>query len=56
MGPFTWRPPFPEALRRKVAVNPRDFFAKLKRRKVYKVAIVYAVIAWVEKFFVLTCI
>jgi len=26
-------------------VNPRDFFAKLKRRKVYKVAIVYAVIA-----------
>jgi hypothetical protein len=32
-------------------VNPLDFFAKLKRRKVYKVAIAYAVIAWVENFF-----
>jgi TolB-like protein/tetratricopeptide (TPR) repeat protein len=27
-------------------VNPRDFFAELKRRNVYKVAIAYAVIAW----------
>src|SRR5437016_5479354 len=54
MGSFAWRPPFPEALRREVAVNPRDFFAKLKRRKVYKVAIVYPVIAWVENFFALT--
>ncbi len=54
MGPFAWRPPFPETLRRET-VNPRDFFAKLKQRKVYKVAIVYAVIAWVENFFALTC-
>jgi TolB-like protein len=27
-------------------VNPKDFFAELKRRNVYKVAIAYAVIAW----------
>src|SRR5512140_2630672 len=28
------------------AVNPRDLFAELKRRNVYKVAIAYAVVAW----------
>jgi TolB-like protein/lipopolysaccharide biosynthesis regulator YciM len=27
-------------------VNPRDFFAELKRRKVYSVAVTYAVIGW----------
>ena len=27
-------------------VNPRNFFAELKRRNVYKVAIAYAVVAW----------
>jgi TolB-like protein/Tfp pilus assembly protein PilF len=27
-------------------VNPREFFAELKRRNVYKVAIAYAVVAW----------
>jgi len=27
-------------------VNPKRFFAELKRRNVYKVAIAYAVIAW----------
>jgi hypothetical protein len=27
-------------------VNPRTFFSELKRRNVYKVAIAYAVIAW----------
>jgi len=27
-------------------VNPRNFFAELKRRNVYKVAVAYAVIAW----------
>jgi hypothetical protein len=32
-------------------MNPRDFSVELKRRKVYKVAIAYAVIAWVENFF-----
>jgi TolB-like protein/Tfp pilus assembly protein PilF len=32
----------PQALR----VNPKNFFAELKRRNVYKVAIAYAVVAW----------
>jgi len=27
-------------------MNPRNFFAELKRRNVYKVAIAYAVGAW----------
>jgi hypothetical protein len=27
-------------------VNPKTFFAELKRRNVYKVAIAYAVVAW----------
>ena len=27
-------------------VNPKDFIAELKRRNVYKVAIAYAVVAW----------
>jgi adenylate cyclase len=27
-------------------VNPRNFFGKLKRRNVYKVAIAYAIVAW----------
>jgi adenylate cyclase len=27
-------------------VNPKNFFAELKRRNVYKVAVAYAVIAW----------
>jgi hypothetical protein len=27
-------------------VNPKTFFGELKRRNVYKVAIAYAVIAW----------
>ena len=30
----------------KQAVNPRKFFSELKRRNVYKVAIAYAVVAW----------
>ena len=28
-------------------MNPKKFFTELKRRNVYKVAIAYAVIAWV---------
>ena len=28
-------------------MNPRNFFAELKRRNVYKVAIAYGVVAWV---------
>src|SRR6266481_3667304 len=27
-------------------VNPKNFFAELKRRNVYKVAIAYAIVAW----------
>ena len=27
-------------------MNPKDFFAELRRRNVYKVAIAYAVVAW----------
>jgi len=27
-------------------VNPKNFFAELRRRNVYKVAIAYAVVAW----------
>ncbi len=27
-------------------MNPRNFFAELKRRNVYKVAVAYAVIGW----------
>jgi adenylate cyclase len=27
-------------------MNPQDFFAELKRRNVYKVAVAYAVMAW----------
>ena len=30
----------------KTTVNPRNFFAELKRRNVYKVAVAYAVVAW----------
>ena len=28
------------------AMNPKQFFAELKRRNVYKVAVAYAVVAW----------
>src|SRR5204863_2808810 len=28
-------------------MNPKDFFGELKRRNVYRVAVTYAVIAWV---------
>jgi len=34
--------PFVKARR----VNPKNFFAELKRRNVYKVAIAYAVVGW----------
>jgi len=27
-------------------LNPKNFFAELRRRNVYKVAIAYAVVAW----------
>ena len=28
------------------AVNPKNFFGELKRRNIYKVAIAYAMVAW----------
>src|SRR5437868_8968860 len=28
------------------AVNPKNFFGELKRRNVYKIAVAYAVVAW----------
>src|SRR5436190_16864487 len=31
---------------RSIEMNERNFFAELKRRNVYKVAIAYAVVAW----------
>src|SRR5512132_2324522 len=46
MGPFAWRRSFPKTLRGKETVNPQNFFSELKRRNVYKVAIAYAVVAW----------
>src|SRR5437879_10590861 len=47
MGPFAWRPPFPETLRRETKIVKIDnFFSELKRRNVYKVAVAYAVVGW----------
>src|SRR4029453_16609733 len=46
MGPIARRSRFPKTLRGKAAVNVRSFFVELKRRNVYKVAIAYAVVAW----------
>src|SRR5207248_3492647 len=40
------RPPLPEAVRGKTKVRIDNFFTELKRRNVYKVAITYAVVAW----------
>src|SRR6266478_3529406 len=46
MGPFAWRPPFPETLRRETKVKIDNFFAELKRRNVYKVAVAYTIVGW----------
>src|SRR6266567_677569 len=46
MGPDSERSPVSEAHRITVAVNPKNFLTELKRRNVYKVAIAYAVVAW----------
>ena len=40
------RPTLPRTLQREAVVNLRSFFAELKRRNVYKVAIAYGLIAW----------
>ena len=36
-------------------MNPRNFFAELKRRNVYKVAIAYAVVAWLLMEIAMQC-
>src|SRR5262249_26728017 len=36
----------PKTLRGKVTVNARSFFAEVRRRNVYKVAVAYAVVGW----------
>src|SRR5262245_13254312 len=46
LGPFASRSRFPKALRRKGEVNINSFFAELKRRNVYKVAVAYVVAGW----------
>jgi TolB-like protein/Tfp pilus assembly protein PilF len=46
MGSFARRSSIPKTLRGKAAVNARNIFTELKRRNVYKVAIAYAVVAW----------
>src|SRR5207245_8908827 len=46
LGSFARRSRFPKTLRRKAAVNAKKFFAELRRRNVYKVAIAYAIVAW----------
>ena len=46
MGPFARGSRFPKTLRGGKAVNPHKFFAEMKRRHVYKIAIAYAVVAW----------
>src|ERR1700758_2095713 len=45
MGSDSRRPAFPKAPQRE-AVSPKRFFAELKRRKVYSVAIAYVVAGW----------
>src|SRR5213596_3958504 len=46
MGSAAERSALSETLRREAAVNFPSFFAELKRRNVYKVAIAYAIVAW----------
>src|SRR5947207_332900 len=46
MGPDPQRSAVSEIDFRKTAMNPTKFFAELKRRNVYKVAVAYAVVAW----------
>jgi hypothetical protein len=46
MGPFARGSRFPKTLRGEETVNPKNFFAELKRRNVYKVAVAYAIVSW----------
>ena len=36
----------PDSVAQRRLVNAKNFFAKLKRRHVYRVAVAYAVVAW----------
>src|SRR6266581_5005658 len=46
MGPDSQRSAVSKADRTTTPVNPKNFFAELKRRKVYSVAVTYAVVGW----------
>jgi hypothetical protein len=46
MGPDSERSAFSKTRQTTIAVNPKNFFAELKRRNVYKIAIAYGVVAW----------
>src|SRR6266498_3382861 len=46
MGPDPKRSALSKTARTTVAVNSKNFLTELKRRNVYKVAIAYAVVAW----------
>src|SRR5437016_7619080 len=46
VGFVAWRSRVPKTLRRETKVKIDNFFSELKRRNVYKVAIAYAVVAW----------
>ena len=46
MGSDSERPALSKTHQTTIAVNPKNFFAELKRRNVYKVAIAYAVVGW----------
>jgi TolB-like protein/Tfp pilus assembly protein PilF len=46
LGPDSQRSALPRTLQRLAAVNFPSFFTELKRRNVYKVAVVYAIVGW----------
>jgi TolB-like protein len=46
MGPDSRRSAVSKADRTTTPVNPKNFFAELKRRKVYSVAVTYAIVGW----------
>jgi hypothetical protein len=46
MGSDSRRSAVPKAVRGEGKMNPANFFAELKRRNVYKLAIAYANVAW----------
>src|SRR5207253_1088281 len=46
VGSAPQRPALPKTLRRNIEVKIDNFFAELKRRNVYKVAVAYAIVGW----------